>query len=150
VKSGKVEKPVVEPGDRTELRLADFGRAPDDGVEHRLDVCWRPRDHAQDLARGDLLGQSFVALGGTLVEFPPERGNGLPQIGPRVVEHCHSVASPACGAAGIRNGRRLGCRAARTPGPSGTRITRENTRAMFGLLAISFGSDRLSHSGDQT
>ena len=90
----QVEQPVFEPGYRAELGVAERGRARDDGLEDRLDVGRRARDHAQDLAGRRLLGQGFVAFGSALVEFSLERGHGLPQIGRRLVEHCHSLASP--------------------------------------------------------
>ncbi len=89
-----MEQPVFEPCHRAEFRLAQGRRARDDGLEYRLDVVWRARDHAQDLAGRGLLRQRLVALGRALVELAPERGNSLSQIGRRVVERCHAVASP--------------------------------------------------------
>ncbi len=88
----KIEEPLLEPRHRAELRLAHSGRARDDGLEHRLDVGRRARDHAQDFARRGSLGQRLVTLGSALFELLFERGNGSPEIAQRVIEHCHSVA----------------------------------------------------------
>jgi hypothetical protein len=45
-----------------------------------------------------LLRQRLVALGGALVELALELRNSLSQIGRRVVERCHAVASPSASA----------------------------------------------------
>src|SRR5437588_10877014 len=88
-----MQQPVVELCHRAELGFAKARRVRDYGLEHRLDVGWRARDHAQDFARRGLLGQGLVTLRSALVELSPERGNFLSRIGRRVVEFCHAVAS---------------------------------------------------------
>jgi len=88
-----MEQTVFEPRHRAELRLAQCGGARYNRLEHRLYVGWGARDHAQDLARRELLRQSLVALRSALVELSPERGNCLPMIDRPVVQRCHLIAS---------------------------------------------------------
>jgi hypothetical protein len=77
VDSHQVEQPLVEPHHCAELRLAYPGRSCDNGVEHRLDVGRRARDHAQDLARRPLLLHRFGEFGGALVQLSFEFCNLL-------------------------------------------------------------------------
>ena len=59
----KMDELAVEAEHGAVPRLAQPHRAPDDGVEHRLDVGRRARDDPQDLARGGLLLERLRDLG---------------------------------------------------------------------------------------
>jgi hypothetical protein len=89
------EQLPVESGHRAELGSAHSGRTRNDGLEDRLNVCRRARDHVQDLACRSLPRERFIALGSALFELAFQRGNGLPETAKRVVEHCHFVSLPS-------------------------------------------------------
>ena len=69
VERDEVQEPVCEPRHRAELRFAHSSCTRDDGLEDRLNVCRRTRNHAQDLACRGLPRQRLVALGRALFEL---------------------------------------------------------------------------------
>jgi hypothetical protein len=123
----------------TECGAAECVRLFQDRIEHWGGVARRAVDDMQHLCQGGLAGERFVALGGALVEFSPEDGNGLLQIGRRVVEHCHSVrfVYPQV-PAGTSQRSTFGCRAARTPRPSGTHALRARIPVRSKLRKVCF------------
>ena len=77
----EVEEAVIDPRHRAELRVAQAGRARDDGLEHGLGIGRRARDDLEDLARRRL---TLLRLGlktcepSALCSLPGKR---LPQRG---------------------------------------------------------------------
>ena len=63
-----------------ELRFADARGALDHGVEHRLHVARRARDHAQNFADGRLLFERLLQCCRTLFHFALEAGVPLAQL----------------------------------------------------------------------
>ena len=59
----EVHSVAVAQGDRKSAASQKRSAALADGVQHRLDVGRRLRDHAQDLGRRGLLFQRFAQLG---------------------------------------------------------------------------------------
>jgi hypothetical protein len=55
MKSNEMDELAVEPEDSTQLGVAESEGSGSDGLEHGLDVDWRARHHAEDLAGGGLL-----------------------------------------------------------------------------------------------
>jgi hypothetical protein len=100
VKRGRAKMLAVIGVHDAEIGFAEAGRLLQHRIERRREIARRAVGDLQDLGSRSLPLQSFVALGGALVELLLEFRNGLTKIGD--VEHCGHELVPFCG----RNRRR--------------------------------------------